>query len=53
MRTDQKPFDDVRVRQAFRLMRRPQGDARPRCSAVRGTLGNDVFSLLDKSYPLI
>ena len=50
MRTDQKPFDDVRVRQAFRLI----VDRKEMLGQVfggQGTLGNDVFSLLDKSYP--
>jgi peptide/nickel transport system substrate-binding protein len=50
MRTDQKPFDDVRVRQAFRLM----VDRKEMLDQVfggKGKVGNDVFSILDKSYP--
>jgi len=50
MRTDQKPFDDVRVRQAFRLIvdRKEMLD---QLFGGHGKVGNDVFSMLDKSYP--
>ncbi len=50
MRTDQKPFDDVRVRQAFRLVvdRKEMID---QLYGGHGKVGNDVFSILDKSYP--
>jgi peptide/nickel transport system substrate-binding protein len=50
MRADQKPFDDVRVRQAFRLI----VDRKEMLNQVfggQGSLGNDMFSMLDKSYP--
>lgn len=50
MRTDQKPFDDVRVRQAFRLI----VDRKEMLGQVfggKGQLGNDVFGLYDKGYP--
>jgi peptide/nickel transport system substrate-binding protein len=50
MRTDQKPFDDVRVRQAFRLM----VDRKEMLGQVfggQGQVGNDVFSILDPAYP--
>ena len=50
MRTDQKPFDDVRVRQAFRLI----VDRKEMLGQVfggQGQVGNDAFSILDKSYP--
>jgi peptide/nickel transport system substrate-binding protein len=49
MRTDQKPFDDVRVRQAFRLIvdRKEMLD---QIFGGHGQIGNDVFSILDKSY---
>jgi peptide/nickel transport system substrate-binding protein len=50
MRMDQKPFDDVRVRQAFRLI----VDRKEMLGQVfggQGVVGNDVFSILDKSYP--
>lgn len=49
MRVDQAPFDDARVRQAFRLIvNRPQIIT----NALRdqGTLGNDVFSPFDPCY---
>ena len=49
MRVDAAPFDDVRVRQAMRLLvNRPQ-----MLEAVfggHGTVGNDVFSRFDPSY---
>ncbi|HET9071693.1 MAG TPA: ABC transporter substrate-binding protein [Acidimicrobiales bacterium] len=49
MRVDQAPFNDVRVRQAFRLIAN-----RPQMNAVvfegRGLLGNDIFSIYDPEY---
>jgi peptide/nickel transport system substrate-binding protein len=50
MRTDQKPFDDLRVRQAFRLVvnRKEMLD---QLYGGHGKAGNDVFSIMDKSYP--
>jgi peptide/nickel transport system substrate-binding protein len=50
MRVDQKPFTDVRVRQAFRLIvNRPQMIA----STLDGygVLGNDMYSPYDPGYP--
>ena len=50
MRTDVKPFNDVRVRQAFRLMvDRPQMIAQ----AADGMqwLGNDMYAPFDPAYP--
>ena len=49
MRTDVKPFDDVKVRQAFRLMvdRQQMMDV---AFGGKGTLGNDVLSIYDPSY---
>ena len=50
MRCDQKPFDDVRVRQAFRLIvDRKQVLANAFSNA--GWLGNDMYSPFDKGYP--
>jgi peptide/nickel transport system substrate-binding protein len=49
MRVDQPPFNDVRVRQAFRLI----CDRRAMLNTVfsgYGTLGNDVFGLWDAVY---
>lgn len=49
MRTDRKPFDDVRVRQAFRLI----VDRKQMLDQVfngRGTIGNDVFGNYDPGY---
>ncbi len=49
VRVDQAPFDDVRVRQAFRLIaNRPQMDAV--VFEGHGTLGNDIFSPYDPEY---
>jgi peptide/nickel transport system substrate-binding protein len=49
MRVDQAPFDDVRVRQAFRLM-----VDRPKMMQIvfggHGTLGNDLFGIWDPDY---
>jgi peptide/nickel transport system substrate-binding protein len=50
MRTDQKPFDDVRVRQAFRLVVNRK-EMIGQLYGGHGKVGNDVFSMLDKSYP--
>ncbi len=49
MRVDQPPFDDVRVRQAFRLI----CDRQDMLNAVfsgNGKIGNDVFGLRDIIY---
>jgi peptide/nickel transport system substrate-binding protein len=49
MRVDEPPFNDVRVRQAFRLIaNRPQMVAN--ALDKEGQLGNDLFSLYDPSY---
>lgn len=49
MRVDQAPFNDVRVRQAFRLM-----VDRPKMLEIvfggHGTIGNDVFGIWDQEY---
>jgi peptide/nickel transport system substrate-binding protein len=49
MRVDEAPFNDVRVRQAFRLL-----VDRPKMNDVvfggHGTLGNDVFSIWSTEY---
>lgn len=49
MRVDQAPFNDVRVRQAFRLIAN-----RPQMNSVvfegHGVLGNDIFSIYDPEY---
>lgn len=50
MRVDQKPFDDVRVRQAFRLIVDRQ-EMLNQIFGGHGKIGNDVFSVLDKSFP--
>jgi peptide/nickel transport system substrate-binding protein len=50
MRTDQKPFDDVRVRQAFRLIVDRQ-EMLNQVFGGKGKIGNDVFGIFDKSYP--
>ncbi len=49
MRVDQPPFDDVRVRQAFRYIvnRREMMEA---VFGGKGTIGNDLFSIWDPSY---
>ncbi|MHB1884219.1 MAG: ABC transporter substrate-binding protein [Acidimicrobiales bacterium] len=49
MRVDQAPFNDVRVRQAFRLMvnRRQMMEV---VFGGYGTLGNDVFGIFDPEY---
>ena len=50
MRIDQKPFDDVRVRQAFRLIvdRQQMID---QALAGYGWLGNDMYAPFDPGYP--
>ena len=49
MRVDQAPFNDPRVRQAFRLIcDRPQ--MRDLVFGGRGTMGNDVFSPFDPEF---
>jgi peptide/nickel transport system substrate-binding protein len=54
MRTDQKPFTDVRVRQAMRLLV-DREQMRNLVYSGHGTIGNDIFGLLaaeyDKSIP--
>ena len=51
MRVDQAPFNDVRVRQAFRLRGRPKQDAVETVFGGHGTIGNDVFcDLAHRSY---
>jgi len=49
MRVDQAPFNDVRVRQAFRLM-----VDRPKMLEIvfggHGTIGNDIFGIWDPEY---
>jgi peptide/nickel transport system substrate-binding protein len=50
MRIDQKPFDDVRVRQAFRLI----VDREEMIQQARGGfawLGNDMYAPYDPGYP--
>lgn len=49
MRVDQPPFNDVRVRQAMRLLvDRPQ--MRELVFGGYGLLGNDVFAIIDPAY---
>ncbi|HET6494985.1 MAG TPA: ABC transporter substrate-binding protein, partial [Thermoleophilia bacterium] len=50
MRVDQKPFDDVRVRQAFRLIvdRQQMID---QAYGGFGWLGNDMYAPFDPGYP--
>ncbi|MFL5952878.1 MAG: ABC transporter substrate-binding protein [Gaiellaceae bacterium] len=49
MRTDAAPFDDVRVRQAFRLIAdRPQMVAQ--ALAGHGHVGNDLYAPFDEAY---
>jgi len=50
MRIDQKPFDDVRVRQAFRLMVDRQGMI-DQAYAGFGGIGNDMYSPFDPGTP--
>ena len=49
MRVDQAPFNDVRVRQAFRLIVDRPAMIQQALSGY-GTVGNDVFSQHDPSY---
>lgn len=50
MRVDKKPFDDVRVRQAFRLAVDRKGMIEQVLSG-KGTIGNDMFAIFDPAYP--
>lgn len=50
MRVDVPPFDDVRVRQAFRLAINREGMVEQVLSGY-GTIGNDMFAVFDSSYP--
>ena len=49
MRVDQPPFDDVRVRQAFRYIANRQ-QMLDTVFAGHGTLGNDLFAVWDPAY---
>ena len=49
MRVDQAPFDDVRVRQAFRLIVDRQAMIDQTLSGY-GSLGNDMYAPLDENY---
>jgi len=50
MRVDQKPFDDVRVRQALRLVVNRQ-EMLNQVFGGKGKVGNDVFGIFDKAFP--
>jgi peptide/nickel transport system substrate-binding protein len=50
MRVDQKPYDDVRVRQALRLMVNRQ-EMVNQVFGGKGRVGNDVFGIYDKAFP--
>lgn len=50
MRIDEKPFDDVRVRQAFRLIVDRQQMIQQALSDY-GWLGNDMYAPFDPGYP--
>lgn len=50
MRVDQKPFDDVRVRQALRLIVDRQ-EMLNQVFGGKGKIGNDVFGIFDKDFP--
>ena len=50
MRVDKKPFDDVRVRQAFRLVVDREQMIEQVLSGY-GTVGNDMFGPLSENYP--
>jgi peptide/nickel transport system substrate-binding protein len=50
MRVDQKPFDDLRVRQAFRLIANRQQLIEEALGGY-GWLGNDMYGPLDPGYP--
>src|SRR5699024_10315887 len=47
---DKKPFDDVKVRQAFRLVVDREQMIEQVLSGV-GTIGNDMFGPLSENYP--
>jgi len=50
MRVDRAPFDDERVRRAFRLAADRQGMIEQVLSG-KGTPGNDMFAVFDPAYP--
>lgn len=50
MAVDQAPFDDVRVRQAMRLIV-DREQMVERVLSGYGTVGNDMYGVLDASYP--
>ena len=50
MRVDKKPFDDVKVRQAFRLVVDREQMIEQVLSGF-GTIGNDMFGPLSENYP--
>lgn len=50
MAVDQPPFDDVRVRQAFRLMV-DRGEMVERVLSGHGRVANDMYAPLDPCYP--
>jgi peptide/nickel transport system substrate-binding protein len=50
MRADLKPFDDVRVRQAFKLICARQQTVDATLTGAGG-LGNDITALYDPAYP--
>ena len=50
MAVDQKPFDDVRVRQALRLVVDRQ-EMLNQVFGGKGKIGNDVFGIFDKDFP--
>ena len=50
MRIDQKPFDDVRVRQAFRLMVQREAMLQQAFASI-GTIGNDMYAPFDPGTP--
>lgn len=50
MRVDREPFDDVRVRQAFRLIVDREEMIEQALSGY-GSVGNDMYGRMDASYP--
>ncbi len=50
MRVDMAPFDDVRVRQAMRLISNRE-EMVQRVLSGHGRVGNDMYGVLDGSYP--